>query len=82
LSPRASTIRLTGAGLPGNKTELREGPLAAAAQLRPDGILCIAQDADENVAKWSPLWSPAGAIDGKKPRRRGVRKVGSSLQIA
>ena len=49
LEPARFDDQAHGCGAPANQTELREGPLAAAAQLCPDRILRIAQDADEDV---------------------------------
>jgi hypothetical protein len=38
-----------GCGASRNKIELQERALAAAAELRPERIPCIAEDADEDV---------------------------------
>ena len=49
LEPARFDDQTHGCGASRNKTELQERALAAAAELRPERILCVAQDADDDV---------------------------------
>ena len=49
LEPARFDDQTHGCGASRNKIELQERTLAAAAELRPERILCVAQDADDDV---------------------------------